>query len=54
MTPCPAVGCARSSSRITRVILESLQWDVAIVDVFLHGSGLGVLEHRARYERPPP
>ncbi len=42
--------------------VEACQWldsrtqacDVAIVDLFLRGgSGLGVLEHMATYERPP-
>ena len=55
LTTVDIVGTARAED-------EACEWldtrtqacDVAIVDIFLkNGSGLGLLQHIARYERPP-
>ena len=49
------VGTARAQDEACRWMDERTQaCDVAVIDVFLkRGTGLGVLEHMAKYEQPP-
>lgn len=49
------VGTARAEDEACHWMDERTQaCDVAIIDVFLkRGTGLGVLEHMARYQQPP-
>jgi two-component system, OmpR family, response regulator len=49
------VGTAQAEDEACRWMDERTQaCDVAVIDVFLErGTGLGVLEHIAKYERPP-
>lgn len=49
------VGIARAQDEACRWMDERTQaCDVALIDVFLkRGTGLGVLEHIAKYDRPP-
>ena len=49
------VGTAQAEDEACRWMDERTQaCDVAVMDVFLkRGTGLGVLEHIAKYERPP-
>jgi DNA-binding NarL/FixJ family response regulator len=49
------VGTAHSEDEACRWMDERTQaCDVAVIDVFLQrGTGLGVLEHIAKYEQPP-
>lgn len=55
LAPVQVVGCARAQDEACSWMDQRTQaCDVAVIDVFLkRGTGLGVLEHIAGYERPP-